>query len=624
MNENDLNNILKISEYSEHLINGYNNIKLNKFDEALNEFQKSLNISKEINNDYMINESTSNIGICYFYLGDINKGVEKLEECFQSLENKISSSNNSNDAQFNNLYLLIKVLSNLCLGYFSLNKTSNSINIIQKIIEIIKKEKKIKNKMIFLQKVIFTIFRCNNLINLEEILNKNNYEMANENNEYYEIICSKLINQFNYYLISSKIENWIETLNETIKYLEEIKDYNSLLYITFILLESEFYKEAINIYESNNNENYELKDYNIIKNKLLDLIKSFNMNFDNEDNLINDEILPKNILEKIYNYFKEKIIQSYNIYENLLNIEKKYNLEINGIDNEINDNNIYNKIEDKLIEKNKKYFLNLVNNNSIQFLNENLNENEELKNNLISELNNNINLIENNIISEDLIDINQIKKICIKKLNILFYNIKHIFYLKILSKYFKIYKKKIKKIIKKNREKYFENYYEEFSTEGNKLIKVNYNSNGMIERFYQFNLKSKKLEIYKNFDDDIQIYGINDIKKFQTGIKSKNLLNKVKSLNNKYLFFSIITKDRSIDLIFDNIEIEKKWFYGFQKYLKNKNLIWKIPSTTNFILNKLKINIIKTLDIKIDKNINQKSFIKYFLKFWNVDLNTND
>ena len=146
----------------------------------------------------------------------------------------------------------------------------------------------------------------------------------------------------------------------------------------------------------------------------------------------------------------------------------------------------------------------------------------------------------------------------------------------------------------------------------------------MIERFYQFNLKSKKLEIYKNFDDDIQIYDINDIKKFQTGIKSKNLLNKVKSLNNKYLFFSIITKDRSIDLIFDNIEIEKKWFFGFQKYLINKNLIWKIPSTTNFILNKLKINILKTLDIKIDKNINQKSFIKYFLKFWNVDLNTND
>jgi hypothetical protein len=449
MNENDLNNILKISEYSEHLINGYNNIKLNKFDEALNEFQKSLNISKEINNDYMINESSSNIGICYFYLGDINKGVEKLEECFQSLENKISSSNNSNDVQFNNLYLLIKVLSNLCLGYFSLNKTSNSINIIQKIIEIIKKEKKIKNKMIFLQKVIFIIFRCNNLINLEEILNKNNYEMANENNENYKIICSKLINQFNYYLISSKIENWIETLNETIKYLEEKKDYNSLLYITFILLESEFYKEAINIYE--NNEKYESKDYNKTEKNLLDLIKSFNINNQNEFNIINNEILPKNLLEKIYNYFKEKIIQSYKIYENLLNIEKTYNLEINGIDDEINDNNINNKIEDKLIHKNKKYFLNLLNNNSIKFLKENLNdENEELKNNLISQINNNLYSIENNIISEDLLDINQLKKICLKKLNILFYNIKLIYNSKKLSKYFKIYKKRTKKIIKMN------------------------------------------------------------------------------------------------------------------------------------------------------------------------------
>ena len=621
MNENDLNSILKISEYSEHLINGYNNIKLNKFDEALNEFQKSLNISKEINNDYMINESLTNIGICYFYIGEINKGVEELENCFKSLENIINNSNNENEEQFNNLYLLIKILSNLCLGYFSLNKTSNSINIIQKIIEIIKKEKKIKNKMIFLQKVIFIIFRCNKLINLEEVINKNNYEMANKNEENYKIISCKLINQFNYYLISSKIENWIEILNEAIKFLEEVKDYNSLLYVTFILFESEFYKEAINIYE--NNEKYESKDYNKTEKNLLDLIKSFNINNQNEFNIINNEILPKNLLEKIYNYFKEKIIQSYKIYENLLNIEKTYNLEINGIDDEINDNNIFNKIEDKLIHKNKKYFLNLLNNNSIKFLNENLNdENEELKNNLISQINNNLYSIENNIISEDLLDINQLKKICLKKLNILFYNIKLIYNSKKLSKYFKIYNKRIKKIIK--REKYFEKYYEEFACEGNKLIKVNYGSNGMNERFCQFNLRSNKLEIYKNFDDDIQVYDIEEIRKFQTGIKSKNLLNKVKSLNNKYLFFSIITKERSLDLIFDNSEIEKKWFYGFKKYLKNKNYNWKISSTTNFILNKLKINILKTLDIKIDKNINHKSFIFYFLKFWNIDLNTNE
>ena len=59
------------------------------------------------------------------------------------------------------------------------------------------------------------------------------------------------------------------------------------------------------------------------------------------------------------------------------------------------------------------------------------------------------------------------------------------------------------------------------------------------------------------------------IKKVLYGIKTTNLIKKIKTLPNSdqpYLYMSLLLKDRSIDLAFSEQSI-KKWFYGIYYHL---------------------------------------------------------
>ena len=68
-------------------------------------------------------------------------------------------------------------------------------------------------------------------------------------------------------------------------------------------------------------------------------------------------------------------------------------------------------------------------------------------------------------------------------------------------------------------------------------------------------------------------------------------------------------------MIFKKEDIAKKWFYGLQHYLKNILLSYKINSTTGYIIQKLKMKIMKKTKNK--KDIKKNTFLKAILKYCN-------
>jgi predicted secreted protein len=112
------------------------------------------------------------------------------------------------------------------------------------------------------------------------------------------------------------------------------------------------------------------------------------------------------------------------------------------------------------------------------------------------------------------------------------------------------------------------------------------------------------------------------------------------SLNSPWLFFSIITEQRSVDLYMEETKLIN-WFYGIKKYLMENSMNYKIISVNNFILTRMKLRLINKLrelkDVKqykdiinnilqgmisyiiqIDKTVQSFSFVKILLLYLKI------
>lgn len=83
------------------------------------------------------------------------------------------------------------------------------------------------------------------------------------------------------------------------------------------------------------------------------------------------------------------------------------------------------------------------------------------------------------------------------------------------------------------------------------------------------------------------------------GISSENLKKKFKSiknanLRNPWLFFSFILKNRSLDLYFEQEKLNN-WFYGIKLILRRNLQEYKICSVSKFILTRIKLKLISSL-----------------------------
>jgi hypothetical protein len=105
------------------------------------------------------------------------------------------------------------------------------------------------------------------------------------------------------------------------------------------------------------------------------------------------------------------------------------------------------------------------------------------------------------------------------------------------------------------------------------------------------------INIYENMSCKIPYKAIffTDIKKFSYGISSSNLKKRFKNLmsnelKSPWLFFSIVTKNRSHDLYLDEPKLNT-WFYGIKYYLRKIDTPYKIISTYNFVFTRLKLKL---------------------------------
>jgi hypothetical protein len=105
------------------------------------------------------------------------------------------------------------------------------------------------------------------------------------------------------------------------------------------------------------------------------------------------------------------------------------------------------------------------------------------------------------------------------------------------------------------------------------------------------------INIYENINCKIPYKAIffTDIKKICYGVSSSNLKKRFKNLSSNelkspWLFFSIVTKERSHDLYLDESKLST-WFYGFKYYLRKIDSPYKIISTHNFVFTRLKLKL---------------------------------
>jgi len=161
---------------------------------------------------------------------------------------------------------------------------------------------------------------------------------------------------------------------------------------------------------------------------------------------------------------------------------------------------------------------------------------------------------------------------------------------------------------------------------GETLIKINFTHTGKKEHYYML-IPDQGIRIYKKRpkeelilnppinDSNSKMISIFDITKFTYGISSDNLRKRFKNMKNSnlrcpHLFFSVLTKKRSIDLYMDEDSLVK-WFFGISHYLKENKQSYKIISTSKFLITKLKLRMLLNLKEYYQENITELKGNKY-------------
>ena len=171
---------------------------------------------------------------------------------------------------------------------------------------------------------------------------------------------------------------------------------------------------------------------------------------------------------------------------------------------------------------------------------------------------------------------------------------------------------------KKKIDIFLEHNYNIITQQGMDLVKINYGSKGHKTRFYKldpdsntFNAREVASQQYPTHSYKI----FKDVIKIVYGVKSPNLIKKLAAKKDKDIeaikllkqprnILSIITKKRSLDFYcsYEKLKNEQinNLFYGLKKYTDDKNVGYKIISTNQFLLQKVKFKIVMKLKDRIE------------------------
>lgn len=265
---------------------------------------------------------------------------------------------------------------------------------------------------------------------------------------------------------------------------------------------------------------------------------------------------------------------------------------------------------------------------------------------LINEINLLLSKIEEGQIDISKINIADIGNEIAQSLKTLFDNLAIIYFKSLKKRHFALFLEKTKLLSQKYFNQTIYNYMQKhFDSikQGMFLYKVNYTSSGKLKRFYKINKFEENFEIkVKKTDKQVsKKYNlIEEIFKITYGVSTQNLINKlVNDPNNfgyKWMYLSIITKDRSIDLYVgkknekedDESEVKneedkdngnedgnqslnsnckiKDWFYGMKFFYTERKLNYKMMSCTKFVLVRIKLKSVQKMEKKMKKLSNNE------------------
>ena len=633
----------RLLNYSELIHQGSFYLVNNKYQDALETYEKALVLSEKMGDEYKKNESKCNIGIVHFYLGKVIESVNLIQPCFDYIFSICSSAKNNNTIQ--DLYLLCKSGANLSMGLLTMNSEKNNcLEIINNIISIISNEEDIYKHLFCIKYLNNILFRVNSLINInynfsnnflyDNIYDENENNIINANQEQFKQINKIFFESFNNFILDQKIEPWIQSLNILYEKMEKLNDSLGLIYIIFNQ------QMATCLKNDNNPDNIQInllnnEEVNDSKMKLKSLIEAIrqessnnqnndNNNFDNlninnneEQFQINDEYI-NNLIED----YKSKLFLIRKIYQMLSSFEEEIcsklpeddDYDNNYISQNNNNFNIFTKKYNFSFNFNSEWYLILLLRYTITYFKENIKD-FQLKNNLIKEISNVLNLIQSKKIDISKINLSSLDPEISKALSTLLndvFNIYRTYRTKLLKKYFKKFKLKSKKKNYTDNDQKLERFFNicySIIYKGKNLKKINYHSTGIKEHFYQIDYENDLFESFSNDNNSerpSKIYEFDNILKVLVGCKTRNIITKINQVNIKkkncpYLFMSLVLRRRTIDFYFDDEINAKNWFYGLFYYFNISDRSYKINSCTNYILFRLKCKMIKKLREDITK-----------------------
>ena len=247
----------KINEYKELNNQGAILINNKNYSEALDVYEKSLQLAEILKDNFKRNDSKCNLGIAKFHLGKLNDAINFIQPCYEYFNKECTIKNEGTNLQ--NLILLCKSGVNLCMCLITLNSEGKDpLPIIENIISIISNEEiyDIYVQKFCLEYIIKSLFKTKSLSNnicMEEDDNVSNISNNGGNVEESNIIINKALNNF---LGTQQLDPWINALKEIQQKMIQINDNNGVIYILFNELMANYLKsETIN--QNNNNLNQE-------------------------------------------------------------------------------------------------------------------------------------------------------------------------------------------------------------------------------------------------------------------------------------------------------------------------------------------------------------------------------
>jgi hypothetical protein len=370
-----------------------------------------------------------------------------MESCFNYIYSICSNEVGNNNIE--NLYLLCRAGANYCM--FKLSIKMDSMNLFKNIIDIINKEKDLSKQKLCSKYLNNALFKVNSLLkNKDKILfiNQEEEEEEEEDDKYKKL----LIKAFNNFISTQEYESWINSLTEISQEMEELNINDGLIYILFNQQIGICLKNINNL--KKNNENKEVKGAKMKLKSLLQAIiqqKSVSEKSKDDDDDYHD-ITKLQINQKINDEYINDIINEYNlkistirkIYQLLYTLEEKITI---NIQEQINQSNNNSKIDNQNMKFDIKaeYSIILLLKYTKNYLNKNI-EDIQLKNSLIKNIDNNLDLINSKKI--DLSGINMssldpdISQALLSLLNKFLNNIFRIHKKNKLKKFFEILRKK--------------------------------------------------------------------------------------------------------------------------------------------------------------------------------------